>query len=94
MTPIRLRAFLHRTIILGIISAVSYPLLTGLSWLIHLVMNRGKPSIWASDFLSDTGIVLFVGGLTITTALSIVYRGCVTGTIRTFDPLPEHHVQH
>lgn len=75
MTPLKLRTFLHRTVILGIISLLSYPVLAGTSWLVHLVGNLGKSSSWVSDPISDAGMVIFVGGLTLTAALTITYVG-------------------
>lgn len=75
MTALKLRNLLHRTVILGIISVLSYPVFTGASWLFHLVGNLGKSASWVSDPLSDIGMVIFVGGLTITAALVITYVG-------------------
>jgi hypothetical protein len=75
MNPLKLRTLLHRTVILGIISLLSYPVLAGASWLVHLVRNLGKSSSWVSDPISDAGMVIFVGGLTITAALAITYVG-------------------
>lgn len=75
MTSIRLRTLLRRAILLGVISFLSYPLLTGASWLTHSITSRGSKSPWVSDSLSDTGMVVFAAGLTVTTALIIVYIG-------------------
>ena len=71
-TP-KLRTIRRRTITLGVISALSYPVLTGTSRLIHLMSSRDGSAYPAPDPLSDFGIITFVVGLTLTVVLTFVY---------------------
>jgi hypothetical protein len=61
--------------ILAILSALSYPVLAGASWLIQRIMSWGSNTRWERDAISDFGMIVFVTGLTIAVALAIIYVG-------------------
>lgn len=71
----RLRVFRRRIIRLGVASLLFYPVLAGVSRLIHVIASRDGAAFPVDDPISDVGVYLSVAGLTAVVGLSFVYVG-------------------